>query len=110
LGGITARSARVSRGSVQKRFGFHPTYTAILQFQHFGRFYAPAARSLRLRAEKKGLILQRFSTLRVAKKKCFGFGFGSSLLLFGNNLGCQTVSVSRQVGKTNLFSFAFGER
>ena len=68
----------VSRGSVQKKLEFQPKGTANLQFQSFRKFYAPAVRSPRLRARMKGLILQRFTTLRVAKKKCFGFGFGSS--------------------------------
>ena len=66
--------------SVQKRLEFQPKGTANLQFQRFGKFYAPAVRSPRLRAGRKGLILQRFATLRVAKKKCFGFGFGSSFV------------------------------
>jgi len=47
----------ISRGSVQNKFGLRPTDTANLQFQRFWKFCAPAARSLRLRAEKKGLIL-----------------------------------------------------
>ena len=68
----------ISRGSVQKKLEFQPKGTANLQFQSFGKFYAPAVRSPRLRARLKGLILQRFATLCVAKKKCFGFGFGSS--------------------------------
>ena len=66
--------------SVQKRLEFQPKGTANLQFQRFGKFYAPAVRSPRLRAGRKGLILQRFATLCVAKKKCFGFGFGSSFV------------------------------
>jgi len=67
----------VSRGSVQKKLEFQPKGTANLQFQSFRGFLflpAPAARSC---SARKGLILQRFATLRVAKKKCFGFGFGS---------------------------------
>jgi len=64
--------------SVQKKLEFQPKGTANLQFQNFRKFYAPAVRSPRLRARLKGLNLQRFATLRVAKKKCFGFGFGSS--------------------------------
>ena len=64
--------------SVQKKLEFQPKGTANLQFQSFRKFYAPAVRSPRLRARLKGLILKGFATLRVAKKKCFGFGFGSS--------------------------------
>ena len=64
----------ISRGSVQKKLEFQPKGTANLRFQSFWKFYAPAVRSPRLRARLKGLILQRFATLRVAKKKCFGFG------------------------------------
>jgi hypothetical protein len=63
---------------VQKKLEFQPKGTANLQFQNFRKFYAPAVRSPRLRARLKGLILKAFATLRVAKKKCFGFGFGSS--------------------------------
>ena len=74
------RSVCVSRGSVQKKLEFQPKGTANLQFQSFRKFYAPAVRSPRLRAERKGLNLQRFATLRVAKKKCFGFGFESSFM------------------------------
>ena len=74
-----SRAPRViSRGSVQKKLEFQPKGTANLQFQSFRKFYASAVQSPRLRAGRKGLILQRFATLRVAKKKCFGFGFGSS--------------------------------
>jgi len=68
----------VSQCSVQKRLEFQPKGTANLEFQRFWKdlfLPAPAARS---RSARKGLILQRFATLRVAKKKCFGFGFGSS--------------------------------
>jgi len=68
----------ISRGSVQKRLEFQPKGTANLGFQRFGKdlfLPAPAARS---RSAQKGLNLQRFATLRAAKKKCFGFGFGSS--------------------------------
>ena len=58
--------------------GSNPSLSANLQFQSFRKFYAPAVRSPRLRARLKGLNLQRFATLRAAKRKCFGFGFGSS--------------------------------
>ena len=58
--------------------GSNPPVSANLQFQSFRKFYAPAVRSPRLRAGRKGLILQRFATLRVAKRKRLGFGFGSS--------------------------------
>ena len=75
----------ISRGSVQKKLEFQPKGTANLQFQSFGKFYAPAVRSPRLRARLKGLNLQRFATLCVAKKKCFGFGFGSSNQSFLEN-------------------------
>jgi len=68
----------ISRGSVQKKLEFQPKGTANLEFQSFWKFYASVVRSPRLRARLKGLILQRFATLRVVKKKCFGFGFGSS--------------------------------
>src|SRR3989338_6539932 len=54
-----ALRACVSRGSAQKRLEFQPKGTANLQFQSFRKFYAPAVRSPRLRAGRKGLILQR---------------------------------------------------
>ncbi|MEA1963456.1 MAG: hypothetical protein U9M94_04460 [Patescibacteria group bacterium] len=90
----------VSRGSVQKKLEFQPKGTANLQFQSFGGFLflpAPAARS---RSARKGLNLQRFATLRVAKKKCFGFGFGNS---FGR---CPK---QNKVLQPIFFRFAFGE-
>ena len=62
----------------QKRLEFQPKGTANLQFQNFRKFYAPAVRSPRLRAGRKGLNLKGFATLCVAKKKCFGFEFRSS--------------------------------
>ena len=65
-------------GFVQKKLEFQPKGTANLQFQSFRKFYAPAVRSPRLRARLKRLNLQRFATLRVAKKKVLGSGFGSS--------------------------------
>ena len=71
------RSVRQS-GFCSKKVRIQPKGTANLQFQSFGGFLflpAPAARS---RSARKGLILKGFATLRVAKKKCFGFGFGSS--------------------------------
>jgi hypothetical protein len=86
--------------SVQKKLEFQPKGTANLQFQSFRKFYAPAVRSPRLRAGRKGLILQRFATLRVAKKKCFGFGFGSSFWRSQSKTKfCQSI----------FFCFAFGE-
>ena len=63
---------------VQKKFGFRPKDTAKIQFQKFQKFYAPAVRLPRLRARLKGLNLKGFATLRVAKRKRLGFGFGSS--------------------------------
>jgi len=90
----------ISRGSVQKKLEFQPKGTANLQFQHFGRFLflsAPAARS---RFARKGLILQRFATLCVAKKKCFGFGFGSSF---------ERSSKQNKVLQPIFFCFAKGE-
>jgi len=90
----------ISRGSVQKKLEFQPKGTANLQFQSFWKFYAPAVRLPRLRARLKGLILQRFATLCVAKKKCFGFGFGSS---FGR---CPK---QNKVLQPIFFCFAYGE-
>jgi hypothetical protein len=57
-------------------------------------------RSPRLRARLEGLILQRFAMLRVAKKKCFGFEFGSSFWQ------SQSPAVAEQ---PIFFCFAFGE-
>ena len=86
--------------SVQKRLEFQPKGTANLQFQNFRKFYAPVVRSPRLRARLKGLILQRFATLRVANKKCFGFGFGSSFV--------QSTKQNK-VLQPIFFCIAFGE-
>ena len=87
--------ACVSRGSVQKKLEFQPKGTANLQFQHFGkrlpRRYAPR----QAREARQTPILQRFATLRVAKRKRLGFGFGSS----------PSEARIPQSGTTNLFSF-----
>jgi len=88
-----ALHACVSRGSAQKKFGFCPKGTANLQFQHFGE------RLPRPQARLKGLNLKGFATLRVAKKKRLGFGFGSS---FGQS------PKFRKAEPTNLFSFRQG--
>jgi hypothetical protein len=87
-------------GSVQKKLEFQPKGTANLQFQSFRKFYAPAVRSPRLRARLKGLNLRAFATLRVAKKKCFGFGFGSSFWR------SQSPAMA---GQPIFFCFAYGE-
>ena len=99
----------ISRGSVQKKLEFQPKGTANLQFQSFWKFYAPAVRSPRLRARLKGLILQRFATLRVAKKKCFGFGFGSSSCLSSKNNYTGLHTSFAFAKQPIFFCFAFGE-
>ena len=78
LGGIIngqpakrASELKANRDDLRKKFGFRPKGTANLQFQYFWKdlfLPAPAGRSPRLRAGRKGLILQRFATLCVAKK------------------------------------------
>ena len=94
---------------LQKKLEFQPKGTANLQFQRFGKFYAPAVRSPRLRARLKGLILQRFATLRVAKKKCFGFGFGSSSCLSSKNNYTGLHTSFAFAKQPIFFCFAFGE-
>ncbi len=99
----------ISRGSVQKKLEFQPKGTANLQFQSFWKFYAPAVRSSRLRARMKGLYLQRFATLRVAKKKCFGFEFGSSSCLSGNEYFTRLHTSFAFAKQPIFFCFAFSE-
>jgi len=65
-------------GSVQKKLEFQPKGTANLQFQHFGERLPRRVAPRQARSARQSPILQGFATLRVAKKKCFGFGFGSS--------------------------------
>jgi len=90
----------ISRGSVQKKLEFQPKGTANLQFQSFWKFYAPAVRLPRLRARLKGLILQRFATLCVAKKEMFWFWIWKFV---------RALPKAKQSFATNLFLFAYGE-
>ncbi len=68
---------------LQNKFGFRPKGTANFEFLHFRlnleRSFAPR----KSRFARKRLNLQGFATLRVGKKKCFGFGLGSSSCLSG---------------------------
>ena len=73
-----ALRACVSRGSVQKRLEFHPNSTANLRFQHFGKRLPRRVAPRQARYARQSPILQQFATLRVAKRKRLGFGFGSS--------------------------------
>ncbi len=68
----------ISRGSVQKKFGFCPKGTANLRFCQKRQNCEQSKALHKSRFARKGLILQGFATLRMGKKKCFGFGFGSS--------------------------------
>ncbi len=82
----TLRSARKSTRSVplsigdfpQKKFGFRPKGTANLRFCQKRQNCEQSKALQKSRFARKELYLQQFATLRVAKKKCFGFGFGSS--------------------------------
>ena len=91
-----ALGACVSRGSVQKKFGFRPKGTANLQFQHFGERLPRRVAPRQAREARQSPILRGFATLRVAKRKRLGFGFGSS---FGQS------PKFRKAEPTNLFSF-----
>jgi len=91
-----ALRACVSRGSVQKKFGFCPKGTANLQFQHFGGRLPRGFAARQARFARQSPILRGFATLRVAKRKRLGFGFGSS---FGQS------PKFRKAEPTNLFSF-----
>ena len=83
---ITARSEcapvrlwRISRRDfAQNKFRFYSKHTAFFQNLKFRGNYERSKAPQTARFARKGLILQRFATLRVAKKKYFGFGFGSS--------------------------------
>lgn len=82
---ITTRSARPALVGLCLEMGSSPTPSANLQFQHFGerlpRRYAPR----QARFARQSPILQRIATLRVAKRKRLGFGFGSSNQSFLEN-------------------------
>jgi len=71
-----------------------------LGFCHFGEILPRGKAARQARYARQSPILQRFATLRAAKKKCFGFEFGSSL---GRS------PKQNEVLPTNLFCFAFGE-
>ena len=73
-----ALRACVSRGSAQRKFGFRPKGTANLQFQHFGERLPRRVAPRQARFARQSPILRGFATLRVAKRKRLGFGFGSS--------------------------------
>jgi len=91
-----ALRACISRGSAQKKFGFRPKGTANLQFQHFGKRLPRRVAPQQARFARQSPILRGFATLRVAKRKRLGFGFGSS---FGQS------PKFRKAEPTNLFSF-----
>jgi len=91
-----ALRACVSRGSAQKKFGFRPKGTANLRFQHFGERLPRRVAPRQARFARQSPILRGFATLRVAKRKRLGFGFGSSNQSFLENPKAET---------TNLFSF-----
>ncbi len=80
----------------QKKLEFRPNSTAILRFRHFGKILPRGKAARQARSARQSPILQRFATLRAAKKKCFGFGVGSS---FGQS------PKQNEVLPTNLFSF-----
>ena len=71
--------------SVQKKLEFQPKGTANLRFCHFWQNWKRSKAPQKSRSARKGLNLRAFATLRVAKKKCFGFGFGSSNQSFLEN-------------------------
>ena len=78
--------------------GSNPALSANLQFQHFGKRLPRRVAPRQARYARQSPILQHFATLRVAKKKRLGFGFGSS---FAQN------AKQNKVLLTNLFSFRF---
>jgi hypothetical protein len=89
-------AASISRGPAQRKFGFRPKGTANLQFQHFGEMLPRGFAARQARFARQSPILRGFATLRVAKRKRLGFGFGSS---FGQS------PKFRKAEPTNLFSF-----
>ena len=100
---------------LQKKFGFRPKGTANLRFCQKRQNCEQSEALQKARFARKGLNLQRFATLRVGKKKCFGFGFGSSSCLSSKNnyTGLRTsfafakqpiffVSLSAKLGSDNF--------
>ena len=76
---VLPRAPRViSRDDFQNKFGFHPKGTAILRFCRFWQNWKQSFALHTARCARKGLVLQRFATLRVAKRKVLGFGFETS--------------------------------
>jgi len=94
---------------LQKKFGFRPKGTANLRFCQKRQNCEQSKALRKSRFARKGLNLQRFATLRVGKKKCFGFGFGSSSCLSSKNnyTGLRTSFAFAK--QPIFFCFAFGE-
>ena len=65
--------------------GSNPSLSANLQFQCFVRCLPRGFATRLARCARKELILKGFATLRAAKRKCFGFGLGSSNQSFLEN-------------------------
>ena len=95
-----ALRACVSRGSVQKKLEFQPKGTANLQFQSFGERLPRRVAPRQAREARQSPILQRYATLRVAKRKRLDFGFGSSFWRSQNKT---------KFCNQSFFCFAFGE-
>jgi hypothetical protein len=85
---------------LQKKFGFRPKGTAFLRLRRLSDYFSRLRRERPARAARRKPARKGFATLRVAKKKCFGLGLGSSTGEARINLKFIT----------NLFSFAPGER
>ncbi len=111
------QSARESTRSVplpildflQRKFGFRPKGTANLRFCHFWQNCEQSKALQKSRFARKGLNLQRFATLRVGKKKYFGFRFGSSSCLFGEKNYTKLRTSFAFAKQPIFFCFAFGE-
>jgi len=94
------RGGFIGRGSRQKKFGFRPKGTAILQFQRFRKRLPRGFAARQARKARQSPILRGFATLRVAKRKRLDFGFGSS---FGRS------PKQNEILQPIFFHFAFGE-
>ena len=94
---------------LQKKLEFQPKGTANLRFCQFRQNCEQSKALQKSRFARKGLNLQRFATLRVGKKKCFGFGFGSSSCLSSKNnyTGLRTSFAFAK--QPIFFYFALGE-
>ncbi len=86
---------------LQRKFGFCPKGTAILQIKNFPRFFLGDFVASPLGFAMQSLILPQFATQSVAQNKSFGFADGSSFL--------AEPKVKQSFTQPIFFCFAFSE-